>query len=82
MLAHEVELFLLVGVTLDQRPDGAQVISTRGGGHFTGPFNQGARVAARQAEQTLQHAHAFDAAHRDDRFGPARAVRTQTPGLR
>ena len=32
MLAHEVELLLLVGVTLEQSPQGAQVIAARGGG--------------------------------------------------
>src|SRR5438132_10101370 len=77
MLAHEVELLLLVGVTLEQSPQGAQVIAARGGGQFTGPLDGRARMAAGQAEQALQYAHSFNAAHGNDRLGPARAVRAQ-----
>src|SRR5438132_6419521 len=81
MLAHEVELLLLVGVTLEQSPQGAQVIAARGGGYFTGPFDGRARMAPGQAEQALQHAHPFNAAYGNDRLGPARAVRAQTAYL-
>src|SRR5229473_2305301 len=81
MLGHEVELLLLVAVASQQGAYGAQVIGTRSGRQLTGALQRSARVALGQAEQALQHTHAFDAAHRNDRFAPARAVRTQTSCL-
>lgn len=61
MLVQKIELLLLGSLPLDQLANRPQAIGPIAGGNFTGLLDLGVRMLVRQAQQPLQHAHAFDA---------------------
>src|SRR5262245_54323065 len=77
MGVQEVERLLPGQVPVDQLTDGAQAEGGVGMGDVTSAFDLRGAIAPGQAEQTLEYAHAFDAARLQHGLGPAAAARAE-----
>ena len=78
MIAHKWQQLLLGRLTLDERSDGPEVKGAVAEGKFAGLFNCRSAVAARKAQETLEHSDALDAAGFDHGLGPSGAMRAQS----
>src|SRR5690349_2735513 len=71
MLVHEVEAGLLALLALEQGANGAQPVDAVAVRRAAGLVDAFAGEATGQAQQTVEHAHALDAADLDHGLGPA-----------
>jgi hypothetical protein len=81
MRLHELEGLLHGRLSLQERADRAQAVGSVRSGDFTGFIELQCGVLFGQAQEPLQHAHAFDTACGDDRLGPAGGVSADTFAL-